>query len=388
MKTLRLNLPVWRDRLSGIGVSERHKRFLVRALLMALGVRIGLLLAGYITGYVLIDNEGASVWDVIVETFNRWDANNFQRVAEVGYVSEGHDRLFIVFLPGYPATIWLFHLFIPNYFIAAMVAATVAAVAAGFLIQVLIAKDGGDEGEVERGLWYMTLFPTAYFLAMPYSESMFLALVLGSFVAARNERWAWCGALGMLATATRIQGLALIPALAVEAFHRYRWQSPLRAYWLVLVPVGFLTYLGINWAVFGDPFEFMDIEREHWFHERIWPWEGVKDTLSAIQDLPSGFTRTSIYEFRLASMVLTAWLLLVAVRWLRPSYQVYAWVTLIFMMSVSWQISLPRYLLGIFPIFLVMAHLSRSPGVHQVLLTSSAILMGSLYVVYAKSWGF
>jgi len=72
-----------------------------------------------------------------------------------------------------------------------------------------------------------------------------MALVLGSFLAARTERWWLAGALGGLAALARINGLVLIPALAAEAFTQWLQRPPaeprLRIEWLAigLVAVGF-----------------------------------------------------------------------------------------------------------------------------------------------------
>jgi hypothetical protein len=185
-----------------------------------------------------------------------------------------------------------------------------------------------------------------------------------------------------------MQGMALVPALAVEAFLRYRMRAFVKAFWLALVPAGLLAYLGINLVVFGDAFAFQDIQREHWFHEAIWPWDGIQEILDGIEAYPPGSTRAQILEFRLAAVVLTAGLLLGSARWLRPSYQVYGWVTLIFLLSVTFQISMPRYILGIFPLFLVLARLGSNQGLNQVLLMTSAILMGVFFTVYATRFGF
>ena len=385
-RTPKATLPEVKTRGPLLSLTGEERRFLWRSLLMALGVRVGILLAGYVIGRIIIDRN-TPVSDVLLEVLNRWDSTNYERIAEVGYRAEGQDRLFIVFFPLYPLTIRMVHFFIPSYFVSALVVSGVASVAAGFLIQALVRLDS-DEEEASRSLWYLFLFPTAYFFVVPYTEALFVALVLGSFLAARRRRWVWSGALGMLACATRLQGLALAPALAVEAFAQERWRSPIRAFWLALVPVGFLVYLAINWIVLGDPLEFLEIQREHWYHTTVWPWESVRDTVRAVSTNPPGSYRTQVFEFHLASTVFAVALLALGARWLRPSYQVYAWVGLIFLLSASFQISMPRYLLALFPLFLVMARLGRAPAVHQGLLATSAVLMGTLFVVYATRFGF
>lgn len=383
-----LRLLRWDEIRARLHLSEQHRRFLVRAILIAIAVRIALLIAGYVTGYVILHMDGASARDVIRDTWDRWDANNYERVAEVGYRSFGEERLYIVFFPLYPGAMRAAHYIFGSFFVSGLFVSAVAAVAAGFFMQVLIAQDGGDDGESERSLWYMSLFPTAYFLAMPYTEALFMALALASFVAARGGRWAWSGGAGMLACVTRMQGLALAPALAVEAFHQHKLGAPKKAFWLALIPVGFLTYLAINLIVYGNAFEFLTIQREHWYHDTVWPWQTIRETIDWIRASDPGWTRMSIYEFRAAAIVLASGLLIGGARMLRPSYHVFAWASMWMFLSVSFEISLPRYILCIFPLFIVLAKISASPGVHQVLLTMSAVLFGALFIMYATNWGF
>jgi MFS family permease len=383
-----LRLPRPAELALSFHLNERHRQFLLRAFLVAVGVRLGLIMAGYIVGYIVIGREGVGAWDVLQETFDRWDANHYERVAEIGYRDNPDDRLFIVFFPLFPLMIRIFHFVIPDYYVAGMAVSFVASIGAGFFLQALVSKDGGDDEEADRALWYMALFPTAYFLAMPYTEALFLMMTTGAFLAARNGRWGWAGSIGMLASLTRFPGILLAPALMLEAFHQNRWRIPWHAVWIGLVPVGFLIYLGINWWVLGDPFEFVEIQRDHWFLGMAWPWEVIDNTIYQIEEYPPGPTRVSIYELRAASMILGSVLLLIGSRWLRPSYTLFGWLSMILLSSGSFQISFPRYLLGIFPLFLVMARLGSRPSVHQTLLTSSAIMMGVLFVVYATNWGF
>jgi hypothetical protein len=392
--SLTLRLPAaWRAVIPRVTVSEEHKRFLLIATAMALGVRIAVLLAAYLVSYV-INDRSYSILDAFQENFDRWDYAHFENIARHWYPTsppaegEADMRLQIVFLPGYPILMWLVEHITFSHLVAGMLISAVAAVFAGLFIQVLIRNDGGDEAEAQRGLLYMSLFPTAYFLALPYTEALFLALVLGSFVAARTGHWGWSGLLGGYACFTRLNGFALIPALAVQAWLSHKREAPRRAYWLLLVPSGFLAYLAINWDLWGDPLHFQAVQEQHWSHEEIWPWQFLKETIETIRNSPPSSLRASIYELRLASVLLVAALLVIGAPKLPLSYQVYGWASLIMLMSVTWQISMPRYILGIFPIFLTLAFLGRVPWVHQTYLAVAPMLMGIFYVVYATRFGF
>ncbi len=102
-----------------------------------------------------------------------------------------------------------------------------------------------------RSVWFFLIFPTAYFLHVGYSESLFLALGLGCILAARVDRWRLAGLLGAFCWMTRGVGIVLVPALAIEAIQQYRVKRRWNWRWLsiAMVPVGFAVYLLINWRV-------------------------------------------------------------------------------------------------------------------------------------------
>jgi len=371
------------------GITRDAQRMILRAALLAAGVRLALLLAGYVTGYIIIGREGPGAQDIILETFKRWDAANYERIAETGYPTSGEYQEIIVFLPLFPYAVRVVEWVIPSFLVAGMLISAVASVFAGYFLQAIVRRDGGDDAEASRTLWYFFLFPTAYFLAMPYTEGLFMALLLGSFYYARKSNWFLAGVLGAFCTATRLQGMILLPALVIEAVHQKNWRGiDLKAAWLALVPYGFLVYLWLNYDLHGDVFAFIDFEEQYWFHHRIWPWESIDEAFGWVRDARPDFIRISIYEFRLAAAGVATFFLILGSFWVRPSYMAFAWISLIFFLSVSFQISLPRYILTLFPMFMVMARIGRNPEAHQTLLTVCAILMGAFYVVYATRWGF
>jgi hypothetical protein len=212
--------------------------------------------------------------------------------------------------------------------------------------------------------------------------------VLASFLAARRRHWLFSGVFGLLACATRLQGLALVPALLVEAVLAERRDVARRAWPLVLVPLGFALYLGINWLVVRDPMAWVRIQGDHWQHVLRFPWETFMQSLDRLRADPPAAYRTVVHEAVVVTTALTALTLAASARWLRPSYQVYAWAGLAMLTGTTFQISLPRYALAVFPLFIVLARWGRRPAIHQTVLAASAIFMGGLFVMYASRWGF
>ncbi|MGP0051206.1 MAG: hypothetical protein ACLPZR_20495 [Solirubrobacteraceae bacterium] len=106
----------------------------------------------------------------------------------------------------------------------------------------------------------IAFWPAAYFFSAPYSESLFLAISAGTFLAARQARWLLAGLLGAAAAATRNTGILLVlPLLAMYLYGPRsarvlaaapvmtgRWRPRFRlqrdALWLGLVPLGLIAY--------------------------------------------------------------------------------------------------------------------------------------------------
>jgi hypothetical protein len=205
------------------------------------------------------------------------------------------------------------------------------------------------------GLWsagLLLVFPTAYFLHIGYTESLFLALSFASLWLARTSRWWGAGIIGGLAALTRANGLILIPALAVEAWLQWRTHRRFELAWvgaLAGVVIGFAIYLGLNLAVYGDPFAFSEIQRSHWFKQLSPPWEGIAgmirwtDSADADNALMLGWMELLFTWLGLGATVLTA-------LWLRPTWAAWMAGNWLLIVGTGFVMSVPRYSLVLFGI--------------------------------------
>lgn len=289
-----------------------------------------------------------------------WDPGHYLRIADVGYRSSGEDALFIVFFPLFPLLVAGIALVVRNLVVAALVVTTVASVAAGWLLYRLVCLDR-DEEQARGAVVLLFAFPTAYALFAPYSESLFLACVLASIYAARTRRWWLAGLAGMAASGTRMVGLALVPALLVEAFvaQRRSGDAARKLLAIALVPLGFVAYLGINAVVHDDPLHFLEVQDEHWFQHAVAPWTPVTDAIEALRGTDLGVETFLVHPARLVAIAFA--LLVLALGWkrLRWTDRAFSAATMLMVLSASWLISLPRYLLGLYPIFTTAGALAR-----------------------------
>jgi hypothetical protein len=97
-----------------------------------------------------------------------------------------------------------------------------------------------------------------------------------SFYAFRTRRWLAGGFAGALATATRVNGILMLPALAWIAYRSAEPTPRDRAAALVgllLVPVGVLAYSLYVYSLSGNPLEWAASIERWGYHVRSAPWD-------------------------------------------------------------------------------------------------------------------
>ncbi len=324
------------------------------------------------------------------ETWNRWDAQRYLQLAREGYLTAGDARFNLVGLPLYP---WLTRAVSwsgCDIRIAAFLVSGVASLAAALLLLQLVRFDE-EEGVSLYAIWFLLIYPTSYFLNIAYTEATLLALVLGSFVAARKKAWLWAGVLGGLASMTRLPGIVVLPALLFEAWEQYRVARRFewRWLWLAIVPCGLGIYLWINYALTGDPLAFSKLFREHFYQSLASPWIGLRNVFRVLDgDQPDFVVMSGGAEafFSILAIAMTTWSWFV----LRPSYSIWMTGTTLLCISNKFIQGVPRYTLVMFPIFILFARAARGrPLVFAMISFPSLILLSFFVSKFALGhWAF
>jgi hypothetical protein len=238
----------------------------------------------------------------------------------------------------------------------------------------------------------LAFFPTAFFLNAVYTEALFLALSAGAFWAARvHHNLLLAGLLGALAAATRSLGLILLVPLLFE-WLRYRREIGLKGLaGIALIPAGLLAYVAFLWGRFGDPLVSARQQDEYWGRELANPfttlekaWETAREGARYLLDPELLFLSTSPVPTLDASNTLNfafliLFLILLAVGFvvLPPGLSLYTFFIVLLPVltpAPSFPLmSLPRFVLGAFPIFLVLGYLlSRNRVILMLWLLFSA----------------
>lgn len=358
-----------------------------RVLQLVLGMKLVLLGFGAAT-IQAASNQAIGHAANLFSIWNHWDAPHYLFLAEYGYPSLGQERVLLVFFPLLP---WLVRVLAPlsgGYLAAALCVSTVCSLVLALLLRRLVALDSEDLSETT--VVFMFAFPTAYFLHIGYTESLFLALTLGAFLAARRQCWPLAGVLGAFAALARVNAVILVPALLLEAWSEYRRDRRWRPRWLCagLPLVGVAVYMLLNVVVGGHPFRFLDYQAQHWGRHFAWPWDGMRGCWIWMRD--GAPTEAHMVGFEELLFVLIG-LAGTVVSWfrLRKSYAVWMTGNWLLFSCQSFVQSVPRYTLLLFPLFLLFAQMARNRVLGALLVLWSLLFFALFASQFVQGrWAF
>jgi hypothetical protein len=335
-------------------------------------------------------HETTEGWHNLFTAWERFDALWFLRIASTGYVDGDGSA---VFYPGFPifAVRPLAWLLGGHPLAAGLLVAHLATLGSFLLLYFLTAGEWGVR-VARRAVLYLAIFPTSFFLLSPYSESLFLFLVLLALWAARRGRWEYAGLAGIGASATRNIGVLLVLPLLTEAIQRFFEHHDIKelargVLWSLLAAGGAVAYLVFWQQTSGDLLAPVH-QQANWQREGVFPLgtvlAGTEEAFRFIGVYPGGYHLVD-WLIVTPALVAAGW---VAVR-ARPLYGVYTAASLLAPLSYAFLprpfMSIPRFLLPIFPIIWAVAIWStRRKGVHEGYLALSGALLGVLLVLFVN----
>ncbi|HEV2815579.1 MAG TPA: mannosyltransferase family protein, partial [Solirubrobacteraceae bacterium] len=363
-----------------------------------------------------------SLGDLLTAPATAWDAGSYATIAQGGY---SQAESLQAFFPLYPTLVRAGSRSPETTIVVGIVVSLVAFAVALYLLHRLVALERGRD-VAGLAVLLVAFSPLALFFSAVYTESLFLALSVGAFYAARRGCWWLAGIAGGLAATTRVAGVLVLvplailylygprgdrPAPASPAARSLRPRFPLEpsAAWLLLVPAGtlaFAAYLGAH----GDALAPLHMNERYWdrdFVPGLGALRGIEDAWLSLREIagshalttPSVETAGQLADpMKLAGANLTDFAFLVfavvacvgAFRRLPAAYGAYVLATIAVAVSsvppYAPLTSAPRYLLVAFPCQVWLAiWASSSTGRRQASLLVSAGLL-ALFAAQFASW--
>ncbi len=332
------------------------------------------------------------------QSWDRWDTGHFTYIATRGYTELWRTAFF----PLYPLLIKGVMLFTHNPFTAGLLISNVAMFVACVVLYQLVLEDF-DQERAERTVLYLLLFPTSFFLATAYNEALFLCLALTCFYNIRRGNWWLVGLSGFCASLTRSAGLFLVVPFCYEYLRQRQFR--LRAIRLdvlsiALIPAGVALFALYCYRRFGDFLAFSHAQ-VYWNRKLEPPWEGIIGSLHAMQIsggiLNFQFLR-NLLDLAPDMLFLVCIVLSLVGPWRFPrshrAYTLYAGVLYLFFHLVPnggtglYPLeSIARFMLELFPVFIVLATLGKYRMVHlNYLLIAGSILFFLLTQFLTGHW--
>jgi hypothetical protein len=352
----------------------------------------------HVTYYHGIQPVSPGIADYLLGVWQRFDSIWYTKIAMQGY-AQGDGTT--VFFPLYPLLMRLVgKVFLGNYLLGGIIVSNVAYLSALVYLYKLTQLEF-DSQVAARAVVYLSVFPTAFFLLGVYTESPFLLFAISAFYYARKGNWLAASIMGLLAALTKQLGLLLLLPLAYE-YLAERWFAMrsirLDALLLALIPIGTLTFLLFRHFYIGEPF-LVETYRMRWAVNASWPWSNIADSLSAIFNTgrfpalnPEDTLLRRIFynSFDLACVALFLFLTIVSFRRLRLSYGLYMVSVLSVALMQSFRppypiAALPRYVLMLFPGFMVLGTMGRNKALHWAIIYFSTMLL-SLFTAMFATW--
>ncbi len=249
------------------------------------------------------------------------------------------------------------------------------------------------------------LFPTAFILFAPYSESLFLLCAVLCLYWSIQRKWWLAGFAGGLAALTRQQGIFLFFPMAWDFWEAsgcnlkgmvQNWKTGLA---LSLVPIGLFIWVayrafalhdlqpdfssihGMVYSLLISPGASKVVQTQTF----TWPWKPLWTALQIAWKTPG---QTTLPDLLTAGL----FLILLVISWnkLRTSFRIY--VAIITLVSFSYYtgpsipyMGLPRHLLLAFPVFIGLAAAIRHSWQRQLLFGISALGFFTLTWLYVMN---
>lgn len=305
----------------------------------------------------------------LLYSWDRWDSSQFTHIAVYGYDAPYRTAFF----PLYPILEHVLAFVVRNPFIAGLLISNLATLGMFMVLYRLVAEDF-DRERAWRSVLYLAIFPTAFFFATAYNESLFLFFAILSFFFMRKGSWWLAGLAALFASLTRSIAVCLVIPFAYEYIrqHDFQWRD-IRFDLLSAAGIGggVIIFMVYSYLAFHDPLAFSHAEAGgDWQRHLSVPWSMFIRAIGIIRhSAPLTFSSVHTVMDLSASLFI---LLILVLAFVGPwklaksewSYGLYAGIIYLFLILVPEGGSFPvasmgRFMLELFPAFIILAAMGK-----------------------------
>lgn len=312
-----------------------------------------------------------------------WDSFWYMDIAQNGYSTVGSipsspNQTSFPFFPLYPMLMKLLGgITGGEYFLAGIFVSNVSLLVACYLLYKLVEQES-DRKTARLSVKYLFLFPISFIFSGVFTESLYLCLTLLCFYLAQRRNWWLAGVAGGLLSATRTLGVLIVMPLLFQYLRSIDFNAKrirLNSLFLLLVPLGLLAFSLYSYRVTGD-FLYFKTNQAAWGREILNPavvlWRAVRQGIAGAEVRPlleAGFGIISLL------------LLMLGYRKIGFAYWLLGMYSILIPLAAGID-SLARFVLPIFPLYIVLANIGRSEGWDDAITLFLGFLQGCLMVYW------
>ncbi|MDX9993161.1 MAG: mannosyltransferase family protein [Anaerolineales bacterium] len=337
-----------------------------------------------------------------------WDSEYYLSITLYGYDDDspgmdwvksnetGEQRsLNYAFFPLYPQVMKAFYWIVKPFthgltelaraVLAGVITSLLGTLAAMFALYDLL-RDSLDENERLRAVFYFLVFPSSFFLAMVYTEGLFMGITFWVLALSKRGKWGWASLLAILAPWTRAVGAALAVALAVRWLMSLNFKRPIQAQLnrKFFLQGLFATFPGLSYYAW----RFSDLGRG-WEVAQQWFGRAELDIAQTIGSytwqLEHAASHPAAQVYFALEFFCLGLALLTTLIYLRrdPAIALFGLAVILLSALSGGGQGLARYVLPVPAIYLVLAQWGKNPAFDRTWTLASVFTMGLSAVLFA-----
>lgn len=319
---------------------------------------------------------------LLLDSFARWDASWYSRIAISGYATGGPQDN-VAFFPGFPYLARAASKLTGNVWTGGLLVSNLSLLAAIFFVYGL-ARRYFNEHDARRSALLVLVFPTSVFFSAFYSEGLFLLTVAATLYFYERDELLLAGLCGCAAAFTRSTGVLLFPALLLGVLHRSHYRlrnlSP-RMLYLLLIPAGLGLVSYLQYRAVGDPLAFVRAQAA-WGRSSMWPLSALTREAANI----GGSDGLQVAFDCAAALGLFA-VVAASLHTLDIAHSVFAALSVLVPLSSGMVLSMERFAACVVPMYLVLTRATRAPLAERYVFYVATLGLALRTIMFAN-WYF
>jgi Gpi18-like mannosyltransferase len=322
-----------------------------------------------------------------LDSFVRWDSGWYMNIIEKGYSFSAHEQSNVAFFPLYPLLVKVLSTLtgIAPLINGLIISNLSFGLALFFVYKISLLYL--DEKSTRRVIILILVYPVSFFFSAFYTEGLYFLTIAASFYFYLKRQYFTAGLWGFLASLTRFSGVLLFISFGIDLLIRYCRYRRLdwSIFYLLLIPCGLLSYMYFLYLKVGNPLSFY-LAQANWgrssndfFLETI---------LHGLTQLDFIFTSNPLEAIVFLDCLVSILALGIISFCLRRTKLdlcliVFSVLSILMPLSTGLSISMSRYILPVFPLFILLADLCRNDSVYLPILFAFTYLQAATFLWFA-----